>query len=82
LCKIRFIRPWATKEIAEALSKFKVVGVVETNNSFGVALGAGSLTPEVRATLYDLPKRPLVVSFMAGLGGEAIRLSHRSCEIR
>ena len=74
LCKIRFIRPWATKEIAEALSKFKVVGVVETNNSFGVALGAGILTPEVRATLYDLPKRPLVVSFMAGLGGEAIRL--------
>lgn len=77
LCKIRFIRPWATAEVAEELSKYKVVGVVETNNSFGISRGAGVLTAEVAASLYDLPesKRPLLVSFMAGLGGEAIRLN-------
>ena len=76
LCKLRFVRPWATDEIAEALSQYKVVGVVETNNSFGVARQAGVFTPEVAATLYSLPenKRPILISFMAGLGGEAIRL--------
>lgn len=74
LCKIRFVRPWATEEMAEILGKFKAVGVVETNDSFGSALAGGCFAPEVRATLYDLPKRPVVISFMAGLGGEAIRL--------
>ena len=77
LCKIRFVRPWATEEIAEALSHYKVVGVVETNSSFGISRQAGIFTPEVAATLYNLPenKRPILMSFMAGLGGEAIRLN-------
>jgi len=76
LCKLRFVRPWATEEIAEALSQYKVVGVVETNNSFGISREAGVFTPEVAASLYNLPesKRPILISFMAGLGGEAIRL--------
>lgn len=77
LCKLRFVRPWATEEIADALSQYKVVGVVETNNSFGVSRQAGVFTPEVAATLYSLPenKRPMLLSFMAGLGGEPIRLN-------
>ena len=77
LCKIRFVRPWATEEIAEVLSHYKVVGVVETNSSFGISRQAGIFTPEVAATLYNLPenKRPILMSFMAGLGGEAIRLN-------
>ena len=77
LCKIRFVRPWATEEIAETLSRYKVVGVVETNSSFGISRQGGVFTPEVAATLYNLPenKRPILMSFMAGLGGEAIRLN-------
>jgi len=77
LCRIRFVRPWATEEIAEVLSQYKAVGVVETNNSFGVAGQAGVFTPEVAATLYSLPenKRPMLMSFMAGLSGEVIRLN-------
>ena len=34
----------------------------------------GNLIHEVRATLYDLEKRPLVTSFMGGLGGEVVLL--------
>lgn len=36
----------------------------------------GNLVHELRASLYDLPdkERPLVTSFMAGLGGETIWL--------
>ncbi len=77
LCKIRFVRPWATEEIAEELSKYKVVGIVETNNSFGISGGAGVFTTEVSASLYSLPegKRPMIISFMAGLGGETVRLN-------
>ena len=53
------------------------MGVVETNNSFGISREAGVFTPEVAASLYNLPesKRPILISFMAGLGGEAIRLN-------
>jgi hypothetical protein len=34
----------------------------------------GNLVHEVRASLYDLDKRPLITSFMAGLGGDVIML--------
>ena len=34
----------------------------------------GKLQHEVRASLYDSAKKPLVTSFMAGLGGEVITL--------
>ena len=32
----------------------------------------GNLIHELRASLYDLDDRPLVTSFMGGLGGEVI----------
>jgi oxalate oxidoreductase subunit alpha len=74
LVKLRFVRPWPTQEVAEALSKFKAVGVVETSTSYGGAMRGGNLLHEVRASLYELPQRPLTTSFMAGLGGEMVPL--------
>ncbi|NIO09670.1 MAG: pyruvate ferredoxin oxidoreductase, partial [Deltaproteobacteria bacterium] len=74
LVKIRFIRPWHTDDVMESLSKFKAIGVIETNSSFGIARGGGILGPEVAASLYDAPQRPVLASFMAGLGGEPITL--------
>jgi pyruvate ferredoxin oxidoreductase alpha subunit/oxalate oxidoreductase subunit alpha len=74
LVKLRFLRPWPTQEVAKALSKFKAVGVVETSTSYGGAMRGGNLLHEVRASLYDLPQRPLTTSFMAGLGGEMVPL--------
>ena len=75
LVKLRFVRPWPTQEVAEVLSRFKAVGVVETSTSYGGAMRGGNLLHEVRASLYDAPKRPLTTSFMAGLGGEVIPLA-------
>jgi oxalate oxidoreductase subunit alpha len=72
MVKPRFVRPFPTEELQECLSKFKAVGVVETSTSYGGAMKGGTLLHEVRATLYDLPKRPLTTSFMAGLGGEVV----------
>jgi len=74
MAKIRFVRPWPTEALAEALSKVKAVGVVETQTSFGGATRGGGLMFEVCTSLYDLPKRPLVTSFMAGLGGEVVKV--------
>ncbi len=74
LVKLRFVRPWPTQEVAEALAKFKAVGVVETSTSYGGAMRGGNLLHEVRASLYDAPQRPLTTSFMAGLGGEMVPL--------
>ena len=74
MVKLRYVRPWPTQEVAASLSKFKVVGVVETSTSYGGAMRGGNLLHEVRASLYDCPQRPLTTSFMAGLGGEVIPL--------
>ena len=75
LVKLRFVRPWPTQEVAQALAKFKAVAVVETSTSYGGAMRGGNLLHEVRASLYDLEKRPLTTSFMAGLGGEIVPLA-------
>jgi len=69
-----WVRPWPTVQIAEALSGVKAVGCLETSTSYGGAMRGGNLIHEVRASLYDLPDRPLVTSFMGGLGGEVVLL--------
>lgn len=74
MVKLRFVRPFATELIAETLSKFKAVGVIETSTNYGSAMKGGNLIHEVRAALYDSPKQPAVTSFMAGLGGEVVSL--------
>ena len=74
LVKLRFVRPWPTKQVGEVLSKFKAVGVIETSTSYGGSMRGGNLLAEARASLYDVPKRPLTTSFMAGLGGDVIPL--------
>ncbi len=60
--------------VKDVLSKFKVVGVIETNMGLGSVSSGGVLYGEVCAALYESAKRPLVLSFMAGMGGEAIVL--------
>ncbi len=72
MVRLRWVRPWPTDEIAEAFSKVKAIASVETSTSYGGAMRGGNLIHELRASLYELKDRPLVTSFMAGLGGEAI----------
>lgn len=72
MARLRWVRPWPTHQLAEALGHVKAIGVVETSTSYGGAMRGGNLIHELRANLYDLDERPLVTSFMAGLGGETI----------
>ena len=74
MVRLRTIRPYPTEQVRNVLSKFKVVGVVETNMGLGGVSSGGSLYAEAVAALYESAQRPLVFSFMAGMGGEAIVL--------
>lgn len=74
VARLRFMRPFPHEELAEAVGHAKVVGILENSNSFGATLDSGPVTLETRAALYDLEKRPKVLTFMEGLGGEVVRL--------
>ena len=63
----RLFRPFPFREIADALKNVKVVAVldrVDSMNGFGCPL-----FNEVRSALYELEKRPKVISRVFGLGG-------------
>ena len=72
--RIKWFRPFATQEIRELLSRFKAIGVIDRDYSFGSPSNGGILFQEIRSTLYPLQSRPLVLSFIAGLGGREIRM--------
>jgi pyruvate ferredoxin oxidoreductase alpha subunit/oxalate oxidoreductase subunit alpha len=69
--RLRWVRPFPTMELRESLSRFKAVGVIDTNVDFGCPVGAGVLTSEVRAACFGL-ENTKIVGFVAGLGGEVV----------
>ncbi|MGH2734129.1 MAG: oxalate oxidoreductase subunit alpha, partial [Actinomycetota bacterium] len=73
MVRLLWVRPFPTEDLQEALSGAKVVGVVETNLGLGGASRGGVLSLDVTTALYHSPHdKPLVTSFMAGMGGEPI----------
>jgi pyruvate ferredoxin oxidoreductase alpha subunit/oxalate oxidoreductase subunit alpha len=73
MARLLWFRPFPTEDVQEALSGAKVVGVVETNLGLGGASRGGVLSLDVTTALYHSPHdKPLVTSFMAGMGGEPI----------
>ena len=70
LLKLRAFRPFPIKQIRQALSRAKVVGVFDRSISFGIE--GGPLFHEVRSSLYG--GRQPVVPFVYGLGGRDIRV--------
>jgi pyruvate/2-oxoacid:ferredoxin oxidoreductase alpha subunit len=73
MARLLWFRPFPTEDLQRALARAKVVGVVETNLGLGGASYGGILSLDVTTALYHSPhNRPLVTSFMAGLGGETV----------
>ena len=72
--RIRWFRPFATEEIRELLSRFKALVVIDRDYSFGSPSNGGVLFNEIRSTLYPLKDRPLVGSFICGLGGREVHV--------
>jgi pyruvate ferredoxin oxidoreductase alpha subunit len=69
MLKLRFMRPFPAREIAQALIGARVVGVLEKDVSFG---SAGAVFSEVASTIAGAANRPLLLNFVAGLGGRDI----------
>jgi pyruvate/2-oxoacid:ferredoxin oxidoreductase alpha subunit len=78
MARLLWIRPFPTEDLQKALGRAKVVGVVETNLCMGGASFGGALSLDVTTALYHADNRPLVTSFMAGLGGETVPLEEFS----
>jgi pyruvate ferredoxin oxidoreductase alpha subunit len=70
--RVRWFRPFAAKELAETLGRFKAVGVIDRDFSLGSPYEGGVLATEVRAALYPAANRPPLVGFIAGLGGREV----------
>src|SRR3990170_647054 len=70
--RLRWFRPFPTGELQQTLGRFKAVGVIDRDFSFGSPYYSGVLATEVRSTLYPAAKRPPVLGFICGLGGREV----------
>lgn len=74
LIKLRVFRPFPGEELAAALSHVSVIAVMDKCESFSGS--GGPLFAETRSALYDLPRRPVLLDYVYGLGGRDIRTEH------
>src|ERR687888_169690 len=72
--RMRWFRPFAAEELAQSLSRFKAVGVIDRDFSLGAPFSSGVLATEVRAALAESAVRPKVLAFICGLGGREVTL--------
>jgi pyruvate ferredoxin oxidoreductase alpha subunit len=74
LVRLRWFRPFPTDKLVAALSKAKVIGVIDRDYSFGSPFASGVVANEIRAALYNSDRRPPLLSFIGGLGGREVTL--------
>ena len=70
LLKLHLWRPFPLEELREMISGVKTLAVIDRALSTGGP--GGPIYSEIRSALYDQPKRPKVVGFIAGLGGRDV----------
>ena len=69
LIKIRCYRPFPYEDILQALKGAKAVAVMEASFSMG---SEGSIALDLKAKLCNRPGAPMVLDFIAGLGGREV----------
>ncbi len=69
LIKIRCYRPFPHEEILQAVKGAKVVAVMDASFSMG---SEGAVGLDLKAKLFGRPDAPMVIDFIAGLGGREI----------
>jgi pyruvate ferredoxin oxidoreductase alpha subunit len=72
--KLRWFRPFPSKELREALSRTKFVGVIDRDFAHGSPDDGGVLFNDVRAALYRSKNKPPIVDFIGGLAGREIAI--------
>lgn len=71
--RLRSVRPFPIKRLYKIFNNYniKAIGVIDRNMSPGLG---GMIATEIKFTLYDLPKRPKIQSYIGGLGGRDIKI--------
>lgn len=72
LIRTRLWRPYPFEETREAVKGAKAVAVIDRCLSFGGP--GGPICSELRSALYPLSEKPVVNSYIAGLGGRDVTL--------
>ncbi len=74
--RLRWFRPFVGPEIAKCLERFKAIGVVDRDFSFGSPNLSGVVATELRSAMYTgAATRPPVLGFICGLGGREVTLA-------
>jgi len=74
LIKLKCFRPFPREEFQKIAPKYKAIGVVDRNNSFGSA-GGGIVAMELSRALYDVKEKPLIANFHVGLSGTDVTMN-------
>ncbi len=74
LVKVKTFRPFPAQAIAEALSEVRAVGVVDRSVSFG--WNCGPLFQDTITAMQYAPRRIPAMSFIGGLAGADLTVSH------
>jgi 2-oxoisovalerate ferredoxin oxidoreductase alpha subunit len=69
--KLRVFRPFPVEAFQELGKRVKAFVVIDRDVSFGME---GALFTELKSALYHLEEKPLVLGFIAGLGGRDVRI--------
>jgi len=83
MIKLRVFRPFPAEELAVALSGVKAAAVLDRSDTFAGNIG-GPVFIELRSSLYDLEKRPLLINYVYGLGGRDLSrelINHVAAEL-
>ncbi|MEM3783457.1 MAG: transketolase C-terminal domain-containing protein [Candidatus Bathyarchaeia archaeon] len=67
--RIRVYRPFPVEEIRKMAEQTRIIATIDRHISFGME---GFLASEVKASLYHMEDKPLIASFIAGLGGRDV----------
>ncbi|MPM95539.1 Pyruvate synthase subunit PorA [bioreactor metagenome] len=68
LIKVRSLRPFPTEYFASIKNKYKAIGVMERDISFGYE---GAVFTEIKGAMYGTSTTPMI-NFVVGLGGKDI----------
>ncbi|MGQ9538202.1 MAG: transketolase C-terminal domain-containing protein [Candidatus Bathycorpusculaceae bacterium] len=69
VARIRVYRPFPVDEIRKLAEQARIIATIDRHISFGME---GFLASEVKASLYHMKDKPLIASFIAGLGGRDV----------
>jgi 2-oxoisovalerate ferredoxin oxidoreductase alpha subunit len=72
--KLRVFRPFPSQELRELGERVRAFAILDRDISYG---SGGAAFTETKAALYGMKQQPLVLGFIAGLGGRDITPTHQ-----